>query len=51
MDRTEEFVYKGVSYFVEDNQFWKIKFSKKLNVKKRDFYKFKERANERSEAY
>jgi len=43
--RTEEFVYNGVNYFVEDGKYWKLRWSKKLNVKKKEFYKLKEKAN------
>lgn len=44
-NRTDEFTYNGVKYFIEDDKFWKVKFGKKLNVRKRDFYKLKEKAN------
>jgi hypothetical protein len=45
--KTDIFIYNGVEHFIQDGKFWKMRFGKKLNVKKKEFYKLQKKVNER----
>lgn len=43
---SDEFFYKKIKYFIEDGKYFRLKYGKRLNVKKKDFYKIRNKANE-----
>ena len=46
MTKSSQFIHNGVEYFIEDGKYWKLRWSKKLNVKKRDFLRLKKKHDE-----
>ena len=42
----DKFIYKDATYFIEDGKYYRERYGKKLNVKKKEFYRAMEKANE-----
>lgn len=45
-NKSSVFIHNGVEYFIQDEKYWKMRFGKRLNVRKRDFLKLKEKHDE-----
>lgn len=41
----DKFIYKGITYFIEEGKYYRIRYGKKLNVNKKEFEKLRRKAN------